>query len=134
VPVSQRLVLVVDDDDDIREITCLALQAVGRCDVVDTDRGAKALELAASVRPQLILLDFMMPGMDGIETARALWADERTRGIPIVLLTAKVQVLEFWHEVPGVVSALIKPFDPYGLVAEIDRILGAGDNQDALAT
>ena len=129
---SQRLVLVVDDDDDVREITCLALEAVGRCEVVDTDRGAKALELAASVKPQLILLDFMMPGMDGVQTAQALWDDERTRGIPIILLTAKVQVLEFWHEVPGVVGALIKPFDPFGMVAEIDRILG--DSEDALAT
>ena len=129
---SQRLVLVVDDDDDVREITCLALEAVGRCTVVDTDRGAKALELAASVKPQLILLDFMMPGMDGVQTARALWEDERTRGIPIILLTAKVQVLEFWREVPGVVGALIKPFDPFGMVAEIDRILG--DNEDALTT
>ena len=70
------------------------------CQVVDTDRGAKALELAASRQPNLILLDVTMPGMDGIETARALWDDERTRGIPIVLLTAKVQVLESWREVP----------------------------------
>lgn len=122
---TQRLVLVVDDDDDVREITCVALEAVGRCEVIDADRGAKALELAASTRPHLILLDVMMPGMDGIETARALWADERTRGIPVVLLTAKVQVLESWREVPGVVGALIKPFDPFGLVTEIDRILGA---------
>jgi CheY-like chemotaxis protein len=132
--VSQRLVLVVDDDDDVREITCIALETVGQCAVLDTDRGSKALELAASAQPHLILLDFMMPGMDGIETARALWADERTRDIPIVLLTAKVQVLEFWHEVPGVVGALIKPFDPFGLVAEVERILGAGDSEDVQAT
>ena len=129
---TQRLVLVVDDDDDVREITCCALEAVGRCQVVDTDRGAKALELAASVQPSLILLDVMMPGMDGIETARALWDDERTRGIPVVLLTAKVQILESWPEVPGVVGALIKPFDPFGMITEIDRILGAGDSEDML--
>ncbi len=131
---TQRLVLVVDDDDDVREITCCALEAVGQCEVVDTDRGAKALELAASTKPHVILLDFMMPGMDGIETARALWDDERTRGIPVVLLTAKVQVLDFWRDVPGVVGVLIKPFDPFGLVAEIDRILGAGDNENLLTT
>ena len=125
---TQRLVLVVDDDDDVREITCCALEAVGQCQVIDTDRGAKAIELAAQRQPHLILLDFMMPGMDGVETAQALWDDDRTRGIPIVLLTAKVQVLEFWREVPGVVNALIKPFDPFGLVAEIDRILGDSEN------
>ena len=131
---TRRLVLVVDDDDDVREITCIALESVGRCRVVDTDRGFKALELAAAAKPDVILLDFMMPGMDGIETARALWDDERTRGIPIILLTAKVQVLEFWREVPGVVNALIKPFDPFSLVAEIDRVLGVGDHEDVLTT
>ena len=130
---TQRLVLVVDDDDDVREITCCALEAVGNCSVVETDRGSKALELAVSVRPQLILLDVMMPGMNGIETARALWDDERTRGIPVVLLTAKVQVMETWRDVPGVVGALIKPFDPFGMVAEIDRMLDARD-KDVLTT
>ena len=129
---TQRLVLVVDDDDDVREITCLALEAVGGCAVRDADRGAKALELAASERPDVILLDVMMPGMDGIETANALWDDERTRGIPVVLLTAKVQITETWGDVPGVVGALVKPFDPFSLLAEIDRILG-GDKANALA-
>ena len=124
---THRLVLVVDDDDDVREITCIALQAVGQCTVVDTDRGTKALDLAAEHRPEVILLDVMMPEMDGIATAHALWEDDRTRGIPVILLTAKVQVLETWREVPGVVGALIKPFDPFGMVAEIDRILAAGD-------
>lgn len=131
---AQRLVLVVDDDDDIREITRIALETVGRCDVVDTDRGSKALELAAATRPHVILLDVMMPGMDGIETAHALGADERTRGIPIILLTAKVQVLETWHQVPGVAGALSKPFDPFGLATEIERILDAGDHETLLAT
>jgi CheY-like chemotaxis protein len=125
--VTHRLVLVVDDDDDVREITCIALQAVGQCTVVDTDRGTKAVDLAAEHRPEVILLDVMMPEMDGIATAHALWEDDRTRGIPVILLTAKVQVLETWREVPGVVGALIKPFDPFGMVAEIDRILGAGN-------
>ena len=124
---THRLVLVVDDDDDVREITCIALQAVGQCTVVDTDRGTKAVDLAAEHRPEVILLDVMMPEMDGIATAHALWEDDRTRGIPVILLTAKVQVLETWREVPGVVGALIKPFDPFGMVAEIDRILAAGD-------
>lgn len=124
---THRLVLVVDDDDDVREITCIALQAVGQCTVVEADRGTKAVGLAAEHRPDVILLDVMMPEMDGIATAHALWEDDRTRGIPVILLTAKVQVLETWREVPGVVGALIKPFDPFGMVAEIDRILGAGD-------
>lgn len=124
---THRLVLVVDDDDDVREITCIALQAVGQCTVVEADRGTKAVGLASEHRPEVILLDVMMPEMDGIATAHALWEDERTRGIPVILLTAKVQVLESWREVPGVVGALIKPFDPFGMVAEIDRILASAD-------
>ena len=126
---AHRLVLVVDDDDDVREITCLALEAVGQWAYVDADRGAKAVEVAISAQPDVILLDVMMPGMDGIETARALWDDGRTRGIPVIMLTAKVQVTETWSDVPGVVGAVVKPFDPFGLVAEIDRILGTRDNE-----
>jgi two-component system alkaline phosphatase synthesis response regulator PhoP len=126
---TQRLVLVVDDDDDVREITCLALEAVGQWAYVDADRGTKAVEVAIAERPDVILLDVMMPGMDGIETAQVLWADERTRGIPVILLTAKVQVTESWTDVPGVVGAVVKPFDPFGLVAEIDRILDARDGE-----
>lgn len=128
---TQRLVLVVDDDDDVREVTCLALESMGGCRVVEVDRGTKALEAAATAHPDVILLDVMMPEMDGIETARVLWHDERTRGIPVILLTAKVQVSETWREVPGVAGALIKPFDPWGLVAEIDRILGTAATRTA---
>ncbi|WP_148575696.1 response regulator [Nocardioides caldifontis] len=119
-----RKVLVVDDDDDIREITGVALELMGGWSVVDTDRGATAVRLAVEEQPDLVLLDVMMPDLDGPGTFRLLQQDPRTRDIPVILLTAKVQVGEgrLWDDlaVAGVIS---KPFDPMGLVEQIDRLL-----------
>jgi CheY-like chemotaxis protein len=122
--VPGRKVLVVDDDDDIREITGVALELVGGWQVIDTDRGTTALGIAADEQPDLVLLDVMMPDLDGPTTFRRLQADPRTRHIPVILLTAKVQVGEgrLWEDlaVAGVIS---KPFDPMALVEQIDRLL-----------
>ena len=118
-------ILLVEDNDVFRSALELLLGLQEGFEVVGAvGDGRRAAPASRELQPDVVVMDYRLPGMDGVETARALWADERTRGIPIVLLTAKVQVLEFWHEVPGVVSALIKPFNPFGLVAEIDRILG----------
>jgi CheY-like chemotaxis protein len=122
--VSGRKVLVVDDDDDIREITSFALEVVGGWTVVDTDRGAKALLLARDEQPDLVLLDVMMPDLDGPATFRMLQEDPRTRHIPVILLTAKVQIGEgrLWDDLP-VQGVIAKPFDPMALVEQIDRLL-----------
>jgi CheY-like chemotaxis protein len=122
--VSARKVLVVDDDDDVREITSFALEVVGGWAVVDTDRGAKALVLARDELPDLVLLDVMMPDLDGPATFRRLQDDPRTRHIPVILLTAKVQVGEGrpWDDL-AVLGVIAKPFDPMALVEQIDRLL-----------
>lgn len=117
--------LVVDDDDSIREITQLALEVVAGWEVVSAGSGQEALGLAAEHRPDVIVLDLMMPGMDGLTTFRHLQEQESTAGIPVVLLTAKVQVgdRQLWDEmaVAGVIS---KPFDPMTLAGEISTMLG----------
>ncbi|NHC22030.1 response regulator [Nocardioides sp. IC4_145] len=117
--------LVVDDDDSIREITQLALEVVAGWEVVTAESGAQAIDLAAEHRPDVVVLDLMMPGMDGLTTFRHLQAQESTAGIPVVLLTAKVQVgdRQLWDEmaVAGVIS---KPFDPMALAGEISTMLG----------
>jgi CheY-like chemotaxis protein len=117
--------LVVDDDDSIREITQLALEVVAGWEVVTAESGAQAIDLAAEHQPDVVVLDLMMPGMDGLTTFRHLQAQESTAGIPVVLLTAKVQVgdRQLWDEmaVAGVIS---KPFDPMALAAEISTMLG----------
>ena len=119
-----RKVLVVDDDDDIREITGVALELVGGWQVLDTDRGTTALTMAADEQPDLVLLDVMMPDLDGPTTFRRLQEDPRTRHIPVILLTAKAQVGErrVWDDL-AVLGVIAKPFDPMGLVEQIDRLL-----------
>ncbi|WP_240641513.1 response regulator [Nocardioides ferulae] len=118
-------VLVVDDDDDVREITQIALEAIGGWNVLAASGGQEGFELALEHLPDAVLLDVMMPGLDGPATFRLLRADERTREIPVVLLTAKVQVgdRQVWDDldVAGVIS---KPFDPMTLATEVSRILG----------
>jgi CheY-like chemotaxis protein len=120
-----RRVLVVDDEPDIRAITRAALQHVAGWEVLMASSGAEALEVAAVEQPDAILLDAMMPGMDGAETARRLAADDRTARIPVLLLTAKVFTSgkPARDELP-VVAILAKPFDPRTLAAEIDAALG----------
>ncbi len=120
---TRRRVLVVDDDDDVREVTSFSLELIGGYEVIDADRGATAIELARSHQPDLVLLDVMMPGMDGPATFRALRADPVTAHIPVVLLTAKAQVGLDRDEAEGLAGIISKPFDPRGLVATIDRIL-----------
>jgi CheY-like chemotaxis protein len=121
-----RTILVVDDDDDVREITRLALEVMGGWTVIDADGGATALELARSHRPDVVLLDVMMPDMDGPTTFRRMQADPVTSGIPVILLTAKVQAgqRQVWDGLAlrGVIS---KPFNPMTLTEEIDRMVAA---------
>ena len=118
-------VLIVDDDDSIREITQLALEMVGGWTVISANGGAQALELAHAHKPDAVLLDVMMPDMDGPTTFRHLQADEETRGIPVVLLTAKVQVgdRQVWDDL-DVVGVIPKPFDPMTLATQVAELLG----------
>jgi CheY-like chemotaxis protein len=121
-------VLVVDDDDDIREITQLALEAVSGWRVIAADGGAAAIELAREHRPDAVLLDLMMPVVDGRATFQALRADERTRDIPVVLLTAKLRAggTQAWDDL-DVVGVIAKPFGPMTLGTEIAEMLGWED-------
>ena len=123
-----RRVLVVDDDDDVREVTTFSLELIGGYEVFDANAGVAAIELARRHRPDLVLLDVMMPGMDGPATFRALRADPETAHIPVVLLTAKVPVALDQEENDGLAGIISKPFDPRALVAEVERILGSGSS------
>jgi CheY-like chemotaxis protein len=118
-------VLVVDDDDSIREITQMALEVVAGWRVIVAAGGAVALELAREHRPDAVLLDLMMPVVDGRATFLGLQADESTRDIPVILLTAKLQVSgpQVWDDlaVAGVIS---KPFSPMSLADEVSAMLG----------
>jgi CheY-like chemotaxis protein len=122
---APKRILVVDDEDSIREIAALSLQAVGGYDVVTADSGADCLQQAAAHQPDAILLDVMMPDMDGPTTFRTLQSDARTKEIPVVLLTAKVQASDHRRFAElGVAAVLAKPFDPIALPHQVADVLG----------
>jgi CheY-like chemotaxis protein len=118
-------VLVVDDDDDIRELVKVALELVAGWEVLTAAGGGEALELAARHRPDAVLLDLMMPGMDGLTVFRHLQADATTRDIPVLLVTAKARVgqRQAWDEV-AVAGVISKPFDPMTLAADVAALVG----------
>ena len=120
-----RKILLVDDEDDIREVAQMSLEMTAGWEVVAAGSGPEALRLAAAERPDAILLDVMMPGMDGPATARELKGRAETAGIPIVLLTAKVQAADRRRfDDLGVAGILSKPFDPMTLADEVAGVLG----------
>ena len=118
-------VLVVDDEPDIREIARLSLERLAGWRVTTAASGEEGLQLASRERPDAVLLDVMMPGLDGPETARRLAADPATAGIPVLLLTARARSSERDElaEEP-VVAVLTKPFDPTRLADDIAAALG----------
>jgi CheY-like chemotaxis protein len=122
--VTVPTVLVVDDDDDIRELTQLTLETVAGWDVLTASGGPAAIELARTHHPDVVLLDMMMPGMDGLTTFDNLQLDESTRGIPVILFTAKVQIgdRQAWDDYP-IHGAIPKPFDPMTLADQVAQIL-----------
>jgi two-component system OmpR family response regulator len=109
-------VLIIDDEPDIRRIARLGLSRVGKMDVVDAGSGAEGLALARQERPDAILLDVMMPGLDGPSTLARLREDAATAAIPVVFLTAKSMAVELDRlRSLGVAGVLTKPFDPMTL-------------------
>lgn len=119
---AKQKLLLVDDDANIRLLAGMSLE--DDWDVVSAASGAEALSLAAQEKPDLILLDRMMPGMDGLETLSKLREMPDTKDTPVIFLTAKVQK----HEVndldrQDIRGVLTKPFDPMTLTEEILKLL-----------
>jgi len=125
-----RKVLLAEDEEDIRKVAQISLQFRGGWEVVLATNGEECLAKAASDRPDLILLDCMMPKLDGYETCRRLKQDPSLRHIPVIFLTAKAQEVEVKKGLSlGAVGYLIKPFNPMSLAAEISQILEGQDEQ-----
>ena len=123
-----QTVLLVEDNEDNRIIYSTVLRHVGY-DVVEAEDGVRAIELARSTKPDLILMDISIPQIDGWEATRILRMDPLTRDIPIIALTA--------HALPddrekaaqvGFTAYLAKPVEPRAVVAEVRRWIGAGES------
>ncbi len=116
-------ILFVEDDPDIQTVARMALEAVGGFRVMPCSSGAEALERVAAFAPDLILLDVMMPGMDGLATLEALRRLPEAAAIPVIFMTAKVQAQEVarYREV-GAVDVIAKPFDPMTLPSTVRAI------------
>jgi CheY-like chemotaxis protein len=117
-------VLVIDDEANIRRIVQLALGRVGAMDVVEAPSGPEGLQKALETRPDAILLDVMMPGLDGPETLAALRRNPETSAIPVIFLTAKARLADL-RELHGLGAArvLTKPFDPMTLAGQVRAAL-----------
>jgi CheY-like chemotaxis protein len=118
-------ILVIDDEDDIREVAALSLETVAGWQVYVANSGTQGLARAIDLQPDAILLDVMMPGMDGPTTFRELRRNPATSAIPVLLLTAKVQGSDQRRFADlGVEAILFKPFDPLTLSSQISTVLG----------
>ena len=124
---GRKTVLVVDDERDLVDLISYNLQRNGYT-VIPVQNGAEALETAQRDKPDLVLLDLMLPGMDGTEVARRLKADPATSGIPIVMLTAKGEETDVVVGLTlGADDYVTKPFSMKILLARINNVLRRGD-------
>jgi CheY-like chemotaxis protein len=119
-----RRILIIDDEEDIRQVAALSLETVAGWEVMMANSGAQGLARAVDYQPDAILLDVMMPGMDGPSTFRELRKNPATAKIPVLLLTAKVQSTDQRRFADlGVEAVLFKPFDPLTLATQISSVL-----------
>ena len=120
-------VLIAEDDSDIMALVALALDRFGGMEVTCCADGRAALEGVGRVMPELVLLDVMMPELDGLETLARLRADPRTAAIPVVFLTARVQPQDCeLYLARGALGVIAKPFDPITLAQQLRRLHADG--------
>ena len=121
--------MLVDDDDNIRTVAMIGLEDEPGWKILEARSGIEALEIAKSEKPDLILLDMMMPGMDGKVTLQHLRTSDETSDTPVIFMTAKVQTHEIESYIKlGAMGVITKPFDPLNLVSEIVEILSGKEN------
>ena len=122
---SNRRILIVDNEPSIQEVAQICLETVAGWEVSIASSGLEGLAAAEREQPDAILLDIMMPDMDGLDTFSRLQANPVTRSIPVILLTAKVQTTncQDYTEL-GIRSTIAKPFSPLDLAQEIATTLG----------
>ena len=121
----EKNILLIDDEETIQEVVQVGMEIEAGWQVVIASSGQEGITLAQKQQPDAILLDVMMPDMDGIATLSQLKANVKTRTIPVIFLTAKTQAAEKdqLHNL-GVVDVITKPFNSMTLASQIAKILG----------
>lgn len=122
---AQKRILVVDNEPYIQEVAKICLETVAGWQVLTAGSGLAALQVAEAEQPDAILLDVMMPDMDGITTFEKLQENPATATIPVILLTAKIQASDrrrYAHM--GLKDAIAKPFSPMELAKQVSEALG----------
>jgi CheY-like chemotaxis protein len=120
-----KRVLVIDNEEYIQEITKICLETVAGWDVITAGSGQEGIQQAEKEKPDVILLDVMMPDMDGLTTFRHLQENLSTRSIPVLLLTAKTQASDRRRYAElGILDTISKPFEPLELAGQIATALG----------
>jgi CheY-like chemotaxis protein len=120
-----RRILVIDDDSHIREVAAIALEMVGGWEVISADSGRDAERLVESEHPDAVLLDVMMPEVDGPTAVARMRKNPRTQDVPVIFLTAKTLGADKrnWGEL-DLAGIIAKPFDPMTLAAQMSELLG----------
>ncbi len=117
-------VLVVEDDRSIQMVLELVLSRMAKCEVITASDGTEGLEKIQRQKPDVVLLDLMLPGMDGFEVCQRAKADVTTKSIPIIFLTAQPQPASVARAMSlGAAGYLVKPFDPIKIIDQINEAL-----------
>ncbi|WP_413173539.1 response regulator [Anabaena azotica] len=125
---TTKKVLVIDDEDDIREVAKISLEIMAGLDVILARTAMEGIHKAETEQPDAILLDVMLPDMDGVMTFEKLQANPNTKHIPVILLTAKVQVSDQQRFANlGIKAMIAKPFKPAQLAQQLLVSLGWND-------
>lgn len=122
---SSLKILYVEDDPDIQVIARIALEDIGGFDIRACNCGPEAIDAIAEFRPELLLLDVMMPGMDGPTLLGHLRTTPNGASAPVIFMTARVQGSEVEeYRALGAIDVIAKPFDPLTLSAHINQLMG----------
>jgi CheY-like chemotaxis protein len=117
-------ILVVEDDRSIQMVLELVFTRMAKCQVIVASDGAEGLAMIKAHKPDVVLLDLMMPGVDGFEVCQRSKADEATRHIPIIFLTAQPQPTAVARAMAlGAAGYLVKPFDPVKIIDQVNEAL-----------
>ncbi len=131
-PQDSQTVLCIEDEPGVIELIRLILERRG-LQVVGAASGPEGLSAVRQLRPKLVLLDLMLPGMDGWEVYRRMKADEATKNIPVIVVTAKAANIDemLARYIAKVDDYIKKPFALQELVEKVDRVLGAAPPQSS---